>query len=123
MTSIANIKHEESVLRDFTGMFGLSGNLNGQTIPRDMLTDGALYTEIQKMLPLLRSIYSSHSMSCLHKNCTSKQAFPSICILRQVLKVHGYLLKPTIKCDGYSDSGKKRTKRFFSIERIELASE
>ncbi len=117
MSSLANVKHEDSVFRTFMGMFGLSADLNGHVISRDMLTDKALYAEIQTILPLLRSIYSSHSMTSFHKNCTSKQAFPSICILRQVLKVHGYVLRPKIQCDGYSDSGKKRTKRFFRIEK------
>ena len=63
--------------------------------------------------------YKTGNLTSLHKNNKLKQSWPSINILRQLLKCNQLHLKPYIKSNGYDkNNGKKKIIRYFIIKRI-----
>ena len=63
--------------------------------------------------------YKTGNLTSLHNNNNSKQSWPSINILRQLLKCNNLHLKPLIKSNGYDkENGKKKVIRYFIIKEI-----
>ena len=59
-------------------------------------------------------------LNCLHKNSLSKQRYPAVNMLRQILKCNNIKLKPFNVCQGYNKStGNKIVKRFYKIMTME----
>jgi len=89
--------------------------LNDIILLRDCLLDNKILNDLQEDIVLLRKIFSSTSMTCLHKNSIKKQQFPLLNLLRQILKTINYNMVPIRKSNGYTKSGQKKYLRFFHI--------
>ena len=76
-------------------------------------------TKIIKMIPKLKQKYKSHTLTCLHNNSLDKQKFPTINMIRQILKCNNLKLQPFIMCKGYDPiTHKKLLERYFDINEI-----
>jgi hypothetical protein len=75
------------------------------------------YDEIANLVPQLKKKFSSSKMTSLHKNASNNQKWPLLNLLRQLLNVYGFNMKPLRKSDGYDENGVKKYERFFLIER------
>ena len=74
----------------------------------------------QKEIDKLKKKYNSHKLTCLHKNSLDKQQFPSINLIRQILKCNKLKLKPKIICKGYCKiTNKKIFERNFIIVQLD----
>jgi hypothetical protein len=93
---------------------------NGDTllIPREQLLDDKKYEDIQKMVPELKKTFSSSFMTSLQKNAAKSQKWPLLNLVRQILGVYKYHMRPIRKSDGYTKDGVKKYKRFFIIEKL-----
>lgn len=92
-------------------------DIEGQFIPRDSLLSINKYDEIKKLIPNLKSKYSSSFMTSLQKNADKIQKFPLLNIVRQILNNNNFKMIPIRKSDGYTLDGIKKYKRFFQLER------
>jgi hypothetical protein len=97
--------------------FNHEDEINGILIERELLLNDEKYDEIKKEIPELKKMYSSSSLTCLHKDADKNQKFPLLNLVRQILNVFGYHLTPIRKSDGYTLDGVKKFKRFFHIEK------
>jgi hypothetical protein len=61
---------------------------------------------------------SSSTLTSLQCTALTKQKWPLLNLIRQVLKIHGFKMSPVRKANGYNKQGKKLFLRFFIIERI-----
>jgi hypothetical protein len=96
--------------------FVRSEELHYCAISRDMLLDHNVILELQRLKSLLKLEYHSDMLTCLHENSSQKQKNPGICMVRQILKTHGLLLKPVSVFIGYDKrNGKKVLKSYFNI--------
>ena len=93
-------------------------SMEGFLIPRDCLLYKQDYDEIADLVPHLKKQFSSSRLTSLHKNAKITQKWPLLNLLRQLLNVHGFVMKPLRKSDGYDEDGVKKYERFFLIERI-----
>jgi hypothetical protein len=98
------------------GIF-LDGSKNEILISRDSLLSDSLYDSIRPSLLELKKTYSSSFLTSLHKGAGLEQRWPLLNLVRQLLAVHGYHMKPIRKSDGYSLDGSKKYKRFFLIHK------
>ena len=64
-------------------------------------------------------IYSSNYYNFTHNNSITKQKFPSINLLRQILKSNKLKLFPYYKSFGYDENKKKIVQRYFIIKSID----
>ena len=88
-------------------------------IARDLLLRVDIEQELTTLINSLKGKYKTSKLNCLHKNRESKQKFPGINLVRQILRCNGYHLKPVINCRGYcKHSGKKIVDRNFKIIRL-----
>jgi hypothetical protein len=98
-------------------------NLNGLTIPREILLSDDKYDEIKYFIPDLKKKYSSSFMTCLQKNAEKSQKWPLLNLIRQILHVYGYKMEPIRKADGYTLEGVKKYKRYFLIRKNIIKNE
>jgi hypothetical protein len=91
--------------------------LNGLYVKRETLLQPHVIQKFMAKLPLLRSYYSSHTLTALHANSVTKQKNPAICLLRQILHTHGYCMMPTQTSNGYYN-GRKQFRRSYDIKLI-----
>lgn len=91
--------------------------INGFLIERDTLLNENYYNEIKQFIPDLKKEFSSTYLTSLQKKSVEEQKWPLINLLRQILNVYKYSMKPLRKSDGYDKDGVKQYKRFFLIER------
>ena len=88
-------------------------------IEQEQLKQREIILKFRELIPKLKKYYNSEMLNCLHKNSLSKQKFPAVNMLRQILKCNNYKLKPFIVCNGYDKSnGKKIIVRKYSIIKI-----
>lgn len=95
-------------------------NENAETeilIERDSLLNDNIYTELKNEIMELKKMFSSSALTSLQKEADKKQKWPLLNLVRQVLQVYGYKMIPIRKCDGYTEDGIKRFKRYFSITK------
>ncbi len=97
-----------------------SSELNGLLISRDVLLSVDKYNEAKLLLPQLKLVFSSSSMTSLQSDAAIVQKFPLLNLVRQILHVYNYTMIPIRKSDGYTADGIKKYKRFFQIEQIKL---
>jgi len=111
---------KEIILINFFNKCGLNcnnlKNLSEKQIPRDMLLDIKLYNNLFDSICELKEIYSTTKTTCLQSSAESKQKWPLLNLVRQILKLNGYTLNPIRLSDGYTKDGKKKYKRFFLIK-------
>ena len=89
--------------------------INGFIIPRENLLSDEKYEEVKKLIPELKKNYSSSFMTSLQKNADKSQKWPLLNLIRQILSVYGYKMKPIRKSDGYTLEGVKKYKRYFMV--------
>jgi hypothetical protein len=92
-------------------------NMEGFLLPRECLLYKGDYDEIADLVPELKKKFSSTRLTSLHKNAIVNQKWPLLNLLRQILNVYGFHMKPLRKSDGYDENGVKQYERFFLIER------
>ncbi len=99
--------------------FNSIDNLNGVSIPRDLLINDEKYEQLKDDILGLRKYLCSSSFTSLHKNAEKKQQWPLLNLVRQLLKAQNYALSPYKKSNGYTKDGKKKFIRYFRITKIE----
>jgi hypothetical protein len=92
-------------------------DLDGVTIPREVLLSDNKYEEVKKLIPDLKQNYSSSLMTSLHKNADKTQRWPLLNLVRQILNTYRYKMEPIRKSDGYTLEGVKKYKRYFEIKK------
>lgn len=92
--------------------------LDGLTIYRELLLSDSKYEEVKKLIPTLKTKYSSSVMTSLQKNAEKVQKWPLLNIVRQILARFHFRMVPIRKSDGYTLDGVKKYKRLFRIERM-----
>ena len=95
--------------------FNSISELENFFIPRETLLSDSKYEEIKKLIPDLKKVFSSSSMTSLQKNAEKEQKWPLLNLVRQILNNYGYKMEPVRKSDGYTLEGVKKYKRFFQI--------
>jgi hypothetical protein len=89
--------------------------LNGYIIPREELISVKKYESVKPLIPGLKKIFSSSCMTSLQSTAAKEQSWPLLNLVRQILNVYKYNMKPIRKSDGYTKDGVKKYKRFFEI--------
>ena len=97
--------------------------LDGQLIPRDMLLNTEVYNSIKDSIPEFKKLFSSSTLTSLHKNAQESQKWPLINITRQILKQNNFKMVPIRKSDGLTPDKKKKYKRFFQIQKLKQITE
>jgi hypothetical protein len=90
-------------------------DIDGLIISRDTLLSDTKYEEIKKLIPELKKKHSSSFMTSLQKDADKSQKWPLLNLIRQLLSVYGFKMKPIRKADGYTLEGVKKYKRYFEI--------
>ena len=91
-------------------------------IYRDTLIDPEKYKVAKEKIGDLKKFFSSSFLTSLQENAQKKQRWPLLNLVRQLLKVNMYEMKPIRKSDGYTKDGKKKYIRFFLIQKINSTS-
>jgi hypothetical protein len=106
---------------DILGEFGITDldNLEGILLERDIFINDEVYQRVKLKVKALKKYFSSSLLTSLQVNAETKQKFPLINIIRQLLKIKYYHMDPIRKANGYEKSGKKIYKRYFLIKKIE----
>jgi len=92
-------------------------DLNGLIIPRERVISYAKYDEVKKLIPELKSVFSSSYMTSLQQTAVKDQKWPLLNLIRQILRWYHYDMEPVRKSDGYTPEGVKKYKRFFHIRK------
>lgn len=87
-------------------------------IYRDTLIDPEKYKVAKEKIGDLKKFFSSSFLTSLQENAQKKQRWPLLNLVRQLLKVNMYEMKPIRKSDGYTKDGKKKYIRFFLIQKV-----
>ena len=110
------MEEESKIILKQVGLdFNELKDIDGLIISRDTLLSDTKYEEIKKQIPELKKKYSSSSMTSLQKNADKYQKWPLLNLIRQILSVYGFKMKPIRKADGYTLEGVKKYKRYFQI--------
>ena len=91
-------------------------------IYRDTLIDPEKYKTVKEKISDLKQFFSSSFLTSLQENAQKKQKWPLLNLVRQLLKVNMYEMKPIRKSDGYTKDGKKKYIRFFLIQKVNSTS-
>ena len=94
--------------------------LDGLVIPRTLCLNDEKYKQISLELPNLKKHFSSSYLTALQSTATSKQKFPLLNLIRQLLRSCNYKLTPKRITDGYTLSGEKKYIRMFIIEKMKV---
>ena len=94
--------------------------LDSLVIPRNLCLNDDKYKQIIKDLPNLKKHFSSSYLTALQSTATSKQKFPLLNLIRQLLRSCNYKLTPKRITDGYTLSGEKKYIRMFIIEKMKV---
>jgi len=121
--SVENIENIEIIVKILKICGFILNNLtelNNLLIPRDLLLNMENYNNVKEYFDKLKKTpnFSSSTLTCLHKDAEKKQKWPLLNLVRQVLKVRYYRMKPYRKSAGKDKSGKKKYIRYFLIEKI-----
>jgi hypothetical protein len=108
-------EESKSVLKLVGLEFDELSNINGYIIPREVLLSDVKYDEIKKLIPELKKKYSSSFMTSLQNNADKSQKWPLLNLVRQLLSVYDFKMKPIRKADGYTLERVKKYKRYFQI--------
>jgi hypothetical protein len=110
----------DEVYLDILKEFGVTKleELDGTLLDREMFLNDEVYKRVKVHIVDLKKYFSSSLLTSLQENAESKQKFPLINIVRQILKVKYYQMEPIRRANGYEKSGKKLYKRYFLIKKI-----
>lgn len=97
--------------------------LDGMLIPRETLLSQEKYEIIKEDLTKMKKMYSSGALTALQKSAGTKQKWPLLNLVRQILKSNNYKMDPIRKSNGYTNEGKKKYLRFFIIKKIKSTKE
>lgn len=99
--------------------------LEGLVILRETLLSKEKYEEIKEHINELKKIHSSSALTSLQSTALKNQKWPLLNLIRQILRVNGYLMKPHRQSNGYDDDGRKKYIRYFiiEVEKEELTEE
>ena len=99
--------------------------LNGIMIPRNLLINDDKYELVKEYLEKLKKhkMFSSTFLTSLHKGAGDKQKWPLLNLIRQILKVNYFRMKPVRKSAGKTKLGKKKYIRFFLIDKLKTTEE
>jgi len=95
-----------------------SKQLDGHLLPREIMLSDTIYNKVRGDLDHLREKYSSSYLTALQKTAEIDQKWPLLNLVRQLLKMNSYIMKPVRKSDGYTKEGKKKFRRFFVIQKV-----
>jgi hypothetical protein len=96
-------------------------DLINMTLNQKYLRSEKFKEKIITMIPKLKQKYKSHKLTCLHNNSLYKQKFPTINMIRQILKCNNLKLEPYVVCNGYEkNTNHKICERFFLIKKLEI---
>lgn len=93
-------------------------NLDKKIISREIFLNEEKYKELKDYIPELKKKFKSSYLNSLQSTAEKKQSWPLLNLVRQILKKIDYKMTPKRICDGYDKEGKKKFKRFFTIEKI-----
>jgi len=93
-------------------------DLDGTIIDRDFLLSSQLYENVKPKINEMRKIFSSSTMTSMQKQAQQKQRWPLLNLVRQILRVNNFKMKPIRKSNGSDELGKKLYKRFFKLQKI-----
>ena len=91
--------------------------LEGSTILFDTLKNPNIINQLFKYVNELKKVYKSDKLTSLHKNAISKQQFPGVNIVRQILKDNGYQMNSRVQSMGYNGKHKV-VQRYYIITKI-----
>lgn len=94
-----------------------TNNMENYIIEREILISSENYNKIQILMPVIKKELSSTYFNCIHKSADEKQKWPLLNLLRQLLKLYKFNLKPIRKANGYDINRKKKYKRYFEINK------
>ena len=66
-------------------------------IPRDMLIDQKKYESVKEHITKLKEVFSSSSLTSLQKDAKTKQKWPLLNLVRQILRTNDYAMEPKEK--------------------------
>ena len=110
----------DQIYLDVFKEFGIQDfeQLDGFLIERDSLMNDEIYKRVSTNVNELKQYFSSSLLTSLQDNAESKQKFPLVNFVRQLLRAKFYQMEPIRKANGYDKSGKKLYKRYFLIKKM-----
>jgi hypothetical protein len=97
------------------------GDLDGMLVAKETCINTDKYNYLKTTeFPLLKKLFSSSYLTALQDTATSKQKWPLLNLIRQLLRSCNYKLTPKRVSDGYTLTGEKKYKRMFIIEKMQL---
>ena len=105
----------KKILKDCGLIFENEEEINEMLIERETLINSFKYDTMKSDVEELRGYLSSSLLTSLQKDAPKSQKWPLLNLVRQILHVYGYNMKPIRKSDGYTTDGVKKFKRFFLI--------
>ena len=119
-------KQEKAIynfLHDCNIVFEDFNHLDGMLIPREMLIDQKKYESVKEHITKLKQVFSSSALTSLQKDAKTKQKWPLLNLVRQILKASNYNMVPHREANGRTKEGKKKYKRFFIIKKFKAVIE
>ncbi len=95
-------------------------DLNGMLLPRELFFNDTIYKQLKEKIPELKQLFSSSYLTALQAPAENIQKWPQLNLMRQVLRSCHFKLTPKRVSDGYTVDGKKKYKRMFIIERMQV---
>ena len=95
-------------------------DLNGMLLPRELFFNDTIYKQLKDKIPELKQLFSSSYLTALQAPAENIQKWPQLNLIRQVLRSCHFKLTPKRVSDGYTVDGKKKYKRMFIIERMQV---
>lgn len=93
-----------------------SSQLEGKLIERDLFLSAHTYDSVKDDITNLKTLYSSSTLTGLQSTAKKYQKWPLLNLVRQILRTHGFKMRPIRRADGATKDGKKKYKRYFIIE-------
>lgn len=119
---MCSTEENQEIVKNFLNkcniVFDDFSQLEGMSIPRDILLSEKIYDDVKQDIDKIKKYYSSGSLTSLQKNAKKNQKWPLLNLVRQILKTNNYLMEPIRKSNGYTKEGKKKYLRFFIIKKI-----
>lgn len=118
--SVENIEIIIKILKICGFVINNLTDLDNLLIPRNILLNTDNYNNVKEYFEKLKKTpnFSSSTLTCLHRDAEKKQKWPLLNLVRQILKVKYYRMKPYRKSAGKDASGKKKYVRYFLIEKL-----
>jgi len=118
--SVENIEIIIKILKICGFVINNLTDLDNLLIPRNLLLNTDNYNNVKEYFEKLKKTpnFSSSTLTCLHRDAEKKQKWPLLNLVRQILKVKYYRMKPYRKSAGKDASGKKKYVRYFLIEKL-----